>query len=615
MKLLTRALILSLGLWLPAVAGAATPSASSEAVSEEDGKRAASLAFDGLLSTSWAEGESGNGEGAWLELRFDRPVDVSNVSIWPGDLSGRDTRIRETPRPRLATLSIDVGAEEPIVLPIRFDDPAKFGPVRLDVPVDAPQARSLRLTIDAVYDGGMYSDMHVAEMAVNFVGGSTPKVLDDHLAWLQGDASAKAREAVDAEARSLLEAIEAEEFGDRESLAVLMEYAIDGAPFVRERLPRIPYGFRMAANPAHTKSLEFLLTVKDPNAIPAVSRAGVRSTGALQAHLQKTTKMFMAYQDLKGGGKRNVAPWGEQGFSKGALQSFGEPLDIAVDTFGGVWVADVGNHRVQRYRIDTGGFDKAFGAEPEMTDVWFERTRQHYAAGARPGTAKGEFTNPVAVAVKYGKEGDTVAVLDAKGRVSVITPDDTISHVVELPVTSSIVPGQGGEGHLVFAKKRLVAIWGDEAYRVDPETWTVDGDAISLEDGVPSGAVGFKNGKLGLVYGGELVLYSADGFRFGSILGDTLGTGHQDWAVATDEKGKLWVVTDKGEAIKYKKPGSVDFRVPFVTYSLSSPRLAVFDDLVFVTHDDKIIQADALQLKLDAEAEGPATGTLDVGSR
>ncbi len=591
---------------------AATPKASSEAVSQEDGERAASLAFDGLLSTSWAEGDSGNGEGSWLELSFDRPTDVSNVSIWPGDLSGRDTKIRETPRPRLAKLTIDVGTDEPIVKDVRFEDPAELGPVRLDVAVDAPGARSVRLSVEAIHGGGIYSDMHVAEMAVNFLGGATPKALDDHLT---GDASAKVREKLDADVQALFDGIQSEEFGDRESLATLMDYASDGAPFVRERLPRVPYGFRMQANPAHTKSLELLLTIKDPNAIPAVERAGVRSTGALQAHLQKTTQMFAAYQDLKGGGKRNVAPWGEEGFGKGALQSFGEPLGIAVDTFGGVWVADVGNHRVQRYRIDNGGFDAAFGAEPDMTDVWFDRTRPHYAAGSRPGTAQGEFTNPVDIAVQYGKEGDTIAVLDAKGRVSVITPDEKISHVVQLPVTSAIVPGQGGEGHLAFAKKSLVVIWGNEGYRIDPSTWTVDGEAFGLEDGVPNGIVGFKNGKIGLVYGPDLVLYSNDGFRFGSMLGDSLGKGYQDWAPAVDEQGKLWVVTDKGEVVKFKKPGSVEWRVPFVSYSLSSPRLAVFDGLIFVTHDNKIIQADALQLHLDAEADGPATSTLSVEER
>jgi len=594
---------------------AATPKASSEAVSQEDGKRSASLAFDGLLATSWAEGDSGNGEGSWLELSFDRPTDITSVSIWPGDLSGRDSKIRETPRPRLATLSIDTGGEEPLTKDIRFEDPAELGPIRLDVPIDAPGAKSVRITVNAIHDGGIYSDLHIAEMAVNFLGGPQPKAVTTHNEWLAGDASAKARESLDEEAQALFEAISSEEFGDRESLNQLMDLAADGAPFVRERLPRIPYGYRMQANPAHTKSLELLLTIKDSNAIPAVSRAAVRSTGALQAHLQKTVKLFAAYQDLKGGGKRNVAPWGESGFGKGALQSFGEPLGIAVDTYGGVWVADVGNHRVQRYRIDTGGFDAAWGAEPDMTDVWFDRTRDPYASGSRPGVADGEFTHPVDVAVQYGKDGDLAAVLDAKGRVTVITPDDKVAKVVQLPVTSAIVAGQGGEGHLVFAKKTLVAIWGNEGYRIDPSSWTVDGEAFALEDGVPSGAVGFKNGKLGLVYGQDLVLYSTDGFRFGGMLGDSLGKGFQDWAVATDEKGKLWAVTDKGDVVKYKKPGVVDWRVPFVNYSLSSPRLAVFDGLVFVTFGDKIIQADAVQLHLDAEAEGPETDTLDVGSR
>jgi hypothetical protein len=411
------------------------------------------------------------------------------------------------------------------------------------------------------------------------------------------DAAGKAQEQHAAEAQALLDAIQAEEFGDRESLQQLIDWAVDGAPYLRERITRLPYGFRMHGLPADTASLQMLLIEKDSNAIPAIERAAVRSRGALQADLTKRVGMFKAHQDLVGGGKRSVAPWGESGFSKGALQSFGEPMGIAVDNYGGVWVADVGNHRVQRYSLSSGIAEEVFGGEPGMTDIFFAGTREHYASGSAPGVEAGQFRNPVDVAVLPGKEGDTVAVLDASGRVSVITPDDRVSKVVPLPITDPISGGVGGEGHLVMAKKSLVAIWGNQAFVIDPDEWVVQGEGSVLDDGVPTGAVGFKNGKVGLVYGRDLVLYSVlpdSSFRFGSILGDTLGTGFQDWAVATDGDGRLWAVTDKGEAIKYKKPGKVEFRVDIAAYDLPNPRLAVFDGLVFVTAHDKILRVDAI---------------------
>jgi len=603
--------VVSGGLGAPALA--ATPTASSELEDSESGRHPASLAFDGLLATSWAEGETGNGEGTWLEVSFDRPVDIQSLSIWPGDLSGADRLLRESQRPRLATLTFDTGDEEPVTHDIRFEDPGELGPVRLDVMIDVPGARSVRITTNATHDRSLYSNMHIAEVAVNYVRGDVPDAVTDHLEWLKGEGSERAREDHIEEAQAAFDAIQAEEFGDMESLKTLMDWAADGAPFVRERIGRLPYGFRMHGVPADTKSLELLLTEKDPNAIPAIARAAVRSRGALQADLSRRVKMFEAFQDLKGGGKRNVAPWGEPGFSQGALRSFGEPLGLGVDQYGGVWVADVGNHRVQRYRLDTGMVEEVFGAEPGMTDVWFHTTRDPYASGSAPGTVPGQFSNPVDLAVIPGKEGDTVVVLDAKGRLSVITPDDQVSEVVQLPVTQPISDGVGGEGHVVLAKKDVVVVWGNELYVVDPDEWVVEGEAVGLQDGAPTGAVGLKNGKIGLVYGQQLILYSTDGFRFGDMLGDTLGEGFQDWAVALDEDGRMWAVTDKGEAIKYKKPGKVDYRVQIADYDLSTPRLAVFEDLVFVSSEaSKILQADALAARDAAESGSTNDGKLDL---
>lgn len=615
--------MVGVGSWLVAVAlatggaQAATPKASSVLDHDESGKHPATLAFDGLLGTSWAEGEPGDGAGTWLELPFDRPTDITSVSIWPGDLSGPDRKIRESARPRLATLSIDVGGDAPIEQEIRFDDPGEKGPIRLDVAIDAPGARSVRITTTEGHGRPLYGDLHIAEVAVNFVGGEVPKAVTDHLAWLEGEGSTKAREAHEADAQAAFDTIQAAEFGDRDSLAKLMDWAADGAPFVRERVARLPYGFRAHGVPADLTSLQLLLTEKDSNAIPAVERAAVRSRGALQADIEKRVGMFKAHQDLVGGGKRNVAPWGETGFSKGSLQSFGEPLGVGVDQYGGVWVADVGNHRVQRFQIDSGMVQEMWGGEPGMTSTWFSGQREHYASGALPGIEKGQFTNPVDLAVMPGKEGDTVVVLDAKGRVSVITPDDRVAHVVQLPVADPISGGVGGEGHIVIGKKAVIAIWGNEGFVVDPDTWEVEGEGFSLDDGVPFDAVAFKNGKVGLAYGHDLVLYTIgpdSAFRFGGILGDTLGDGFQDWAVATDQDGRLWAATDKGEIIKYKKPGKVEYRVSISEYGLpSNLRLTVFEDLVFVSGNDRILREDAYEAWLRGEAAGD--GQLDLGAR
>src|SRR5688500_17221460 len=95
---------------VPVVGRAAPPprqiSASSEGVGDDGAKYLAAHAFDGLLATGWAEGDAGDGVGAWLELRFDKPVDVASISIYPGFLGGSDREIREYGRPKLITVTL-----------------------------------------------------------------------------------------------------------------------------------------------------------------------------------------------------------------------------------------------------------------------------------------------------------------------------------------------------------------------------------------------------------------------------------------------------------------------------------------------------------------------------
>lgn len=586
----------------PATAAAAGPRASSELRDAEGVRHSAARAFDGLLKTGWAEGADGEGDGSWIELPFGRERQVASVSIWPGNLARGDRSIREHGRPRTVTISLLGGKGEPVTVTEHLADGAVEGAARVDIPITGP-ARGVRVTVDVTYAGGIHSSMFIAEVAVNFAAGEVPPEVERLATWQESASGKRARDADQAEVRGLADAVMAAEFGDRDKLRELMDRAGDGPKYLRSAVvSRVPAGFRVQALPPDLFAVDALLEIKDSNAIPAVELASLRSKGVIARRLGERAEMFRAYQDLLGGGPGNVAAWGRSGFEKGALQSFREPLDIAVDNFGGVYVADVANHRVQRYAIGRGIVEQSWGLDPDITNVWFHKTRAYYASGSRPGTDPGAFTHPVSLAVFPDKKaGDSVYVLDAKARVTRIGPDGSISGTFELPITDPISPGFGGEGHIVALKKSIVVLWANEGFEYDLEANELQ--RFDLADGAATGAVPMKGGKFGLVHGNDLILYSTDGFRHGGVLGDSLGEGFEWWAATVDERGKLWAVTDKGELIRYKSPGRVDFRVQMVDYSLYVPRLAVFDGIAFVTHEDRIIKVDALELAARAALE------------
>ena len=114
---------------------------------------------------------------------------------------------------------------------------------------------------------------------------------------------------------------------------------------------------------------------------------------------------------------------------------------------------------------------------------------------------------------------------------------------------------------------------------------------------MPNAVEALKNGKLAMVFGRDLIQYSADGFRHGKIMdSDDLGQGLEDWDISIDEKGKLWIVTDTGWGIKYKKPGKIDYKVQLAEFDFIRPRFAVMDDIVFILERDRILKVDALEL-------------------
>jgi hypothetical protein len=609
----TAAIGAALLLW-GAAAQAASPrgvSASSEGTGDDGHRHAAALAFDGLLATGWAEGDLGDGAGSWLEVRFPQPVDIHAISLFPGWLGGANREIREFGRPKLVTLTVETAGGERVVRQERLLDPGERGPLRHDVFIEAPGARSLRITVDEAFSGGLHSDTFIAEVAVNLTAGGEPVAsVADVYEWLRSDAGQQAAAEQRAQAITVFDQIQAADFGDRDGLRTLMDWAADGAPYLRAKVGSVAPGWRVQALQPDKTSIEALLKLKDSNAIPAIERASLRVTGALAKDLQHRAKLFDAHQELLGGGGRNAAPWGAPGIARGALQGFGAPLDVAVDSYGGVYVADTGNNRVQRFAIETGVVEQVWGApEGDVTDVWLAGTREPYASGAAPGKEPGQFVNPVDLAVVPGKDGDGLLVLDGAGRITHIDPAGEVAHVQEV---SGEIGISEGEGHVLYNKGKVVVVFGNEGFVFKLSDWSELG-RFDLQDGVPSSAVLFKNGKLGLVYGSQLILYSTDGFRHGDLLGDSLGIGYEDWAVALDEKGKLWAALDTGEVVKFKRPGMVDYKVPIAQYSIKTPRIAAFSDHVFVSTEDHVIHEDAYELHMKADTGLSSSGQLDLG--
>jgi hypothetical protein len=597
--------------WLAAQVALAGPVASSEGVGTDGTRHTAARAFDGLFSTGWAEGDMGDGEGAWLELRFDRPIDLGSISIFPGWLAGMNREIKEYGRPKLLTVTVQT-AKEPFVKQERLLDVGYEGPMRHDVLLDVAGARSVRITLDDVYTGGLYSDTFIAEVAINLLAGPVPSSVTDLKTWMTSDAGLKAGESQRTKAIAKFDAITGADFGDRDALRDLMAWASDGAPYLRERASRVPAGFRLSAVEPDKTSVEALLKLKDSNAIPAIERASLRTTGKMSEDLRRRARLFDAYQEVLGGGGRNVVPWGQTGIGKGELKGLEEPLDVAVDEFGGVYIADLGNNRVVRFSATNGVVEQMWGnAVPGVAEAWFGRKRDGYASGASPGTELGQFTNPVDLALVPDRGSQGVLVLDASARVTYIDPGGKFAWAKDLPAQGKLSPGVGGSGHVLYTGGKVVVLYGDEGFVYSFGNWT-ELHRFELKEGAPSSAVAFKDGQLGLVYQDKLILYSQDGFRLGDILGDSLGEGYQDWAVTVDEKGKLWAILDTGELVKFKKPGKVAFRVPLAKYSLPAPRISVFDDLVYVTSKDKILHADALELLEGQNSGDKASGLLEV---
>lgn len=550
----------------------------------------ATKAFDGTFRTSWAESKAGGTEDEWLEIDLGRTTQIDNVAIWPGNLSKGSRTFREYARPRTIEITVD---GKPIGSTIVLQDKVH----RKIVPVDS-RGRKLRIRIIDAHEGIVFSDTHIAEVAVNFPSG--PLTRYDN--WLKtSDAKRRHKQFI-----SKLEAAytkqQETEFGDKDAFQYLFDAVAEGPPYAKARVSSmVPMGYRIQAAPSSAKAMKALRLLQDANAVPAFEMAALRSVGDVENEARQTAEMLVAYQDLIGNQHTNVPFWGETGWNLGGLRSFGEPLALEMDSAGTMYVADTGNNRVQRFSLE-GRAEKQWGPGADLSDAWFTEGRPWYASGAKSGTGIGEFHNPLDVALLPTKEGTGFAVLDAKNRVQVFDPEGRPVVSWTLNASKAARPGLGGDGYLVYLPKQeaLLAIVQNQArlHSLQSEelaSWTIT-------DGSPGSVDVDSKGNILMGFSTEVVQYHADGFRHGTIITqDQLGRGHEDFDMAFDEKGKLWILTDSGRVIKFKKPGKVDFFVDAVLRPLKHPRIAVREGMVFFLSDDRIEQVDALQARLDEE--------------
>lgn len=572
-------------------AAAAGKANASSFATDGDGKHVADAAFDGLLSSGWGEGEPGDGTNSWVEVDLGAATKIESVSVWPGNLKEGAKSFKEFGRPKTVQILVD---GQPKGEPVRLQNEM----ARVDIPVDAT-GRVIRVQNVEVYEGMVFSDTYVAEVAVNFTEGERAKAVQKVDDWRASKDGVKAQTAFEQQVIDAFDKHKADP-DDYDSLTFLMRAAGDGPDYLQKRVTTlVPIGYRAAAIVPDQKAIDAIRKLKDPNGIPGLEMAALRALGKEQKEIKEIIEIFYAYADLLSGGRRNIRPWGETGWEPGALQSFGEPLAIEVNRFGDLYVADTGNNRVARYTQD-GVSDKQWGAKADVSNRWFGGKRKWYAAGSVASEEQGGLVNPVDVELIPGKDGDGFAVLDATGRIQVFDDQGNPKIGWQLRVDDVMQSKVGGDGYLAWveSRKQLIAVIGDEAACFNLESEEVK--RWKFKDGTPNALEAGPDGKLYAAFEGKIISYNPDGFRYGTV-GDPaeLGEGFEDMDLTFDDKGHLWVLTDTGWLFDYKKPGKLDWKIQAVTYNLQHPRLAVSQGLVFITDHDAIVKVDAAQAHND----------------
>jgi len=460
---------------------------------------------------------------------------------------------------------------------------------RRDVSIGS-EVRTLRITIDAVHEGTIFADTHIAEIAFDFTAAPDPAwqaAIDKSISRSRSlrTAPAKALEALDT-AYLLCKAND----DYSSNFKAIGSHAVRGPDYLLAQVKKhVPPGYRLQFLQFDEAAFEKLGRLKDPNAI---SYLEVAAMGAIKdadrIWLLETVEFFKAYQDLRRTPRSTVPNWGSTGLENGAFMGRGEPLSISVDSSGNVWVADVGNNRVQRLSPQ-GTSTLVLGGEGRVVaEQWFGDSGSPYASGATPGREGGQFVQPLHVSVgNY----DLAAVIDAELRVQVFGADGKLHSTWTIDTPWRPEAGTGnGTPIITWLDDNFYFLLGDEVF-----VYSAKGELKTryhLEGGGVQCAVIAAGGRLLVRHVGarEIIEYNpADGFRQGRWARKGVpDDGSEDWDMATDEKDNLYVVTDAGKIYKWNKRGRFLKEIPIFENPRDMPRIAVFGPTIYVAAKDEI---------------------------
>lgn len=576
----------ALALPLPAQARGAKITASS-AYKTSQVEYTADKAFDGRLDTAWGEDKLGPGLGEWIEIDLGKPQAIRTLSLWGGAFGGTE---EWGARSRLSKVTLtltgpDGEVKQEVTLPDRF--------ARTDVDLKPKQVQKIRVTIDQVYEGSVFTDSYLAEIAFDFADNWKPeheealeKAIAKDRTWRELAAGSAAQE-VDAAWQACQDNTDYSK-----NFKVLGWTAAHGLEYRTAAVNKaIPPGYRLAFLGFDEDNVVRLGKLKDANAIKYLEIAAAGALDEDRAWLESSIKYFEAYAQLRRTPRATLPNWGTTGLEPGAFMGRGEGLAIDVDLSGNLWIADVGNNRVQSFS-SAGSAESVIGAaERGIVDSWFGSKDTPYAAGAAAGKEAGQFTQPVALAVgNY----DILAVVDADLRVQ--TFDDERKPMAQWTLDTKWRPRPG------LGLGTPIVTWLDDDFYflVDDEVLVYGPDgtkktSYKLEGGAIQAGV-IVNGKLVVRHVGsrDLMEYvPADGFRRGLWTKQGVPEdGSSDWELATDADDNLYVLTDAGKVYKWNKRGKFlkDFKA--MENSKDVPRMAVDGPFIYITANDTILRVE-----------------------
>ncbi len=123
----------------------------------ESGNYSPERIADGKQGTSWVEGDSGGGLGAWIELDLGGAHKVSGIKVWAGDWYSFNSW-EAANRPKEIELKFSDDSTEKFIL----EDAKKVHSLEFK----EREATSIRIRLKAVYSGSTWSDTGISEVQV-----------------------------------------------------------------------------------------------------------------------------------------------------------------------------------------------------------------------------------------------------------------------------------------------------------------------------------------------------------------------------------------------------------------------------------------------------------------